>query len=73
MSERPQVRAQPALIVSEQNRYDYVCVVMVDPNTRTFIVDGDLCQVRKGTKQEVVTRLSNYLRGMGYNVVVARQ
>lgn len=72
MSAETGIRAQPALIVGEQNRYDYLCVVMVEPSTNTFIVDTDLCSIKKGTRQEVATRVSQYLRGMGYAVKIVK-
>lgn len=72
MSEQPKIRGQPALIVSEQNSYDYLCIVPVDPATNTFIIDTDLCSIKKGSSKEVAARLARHFSAMGYRVQVVK-
>lgn len=62
--------AYPAIVVHERNNYEYVCVLPIDPNSGVVIVDTKSCEIRKGDKQVVATRISGFLRSAGIPVKI---
>ncbi len=63
--ENSQPRALPAFIISENNSYEYTCILPIDPNSGVVIVDTKACDIKRGDRNTIATRIKDFLRGAG--------